>query len=180
VQAGGGRSTARKRFSPSPHPRPSAPSFEIVLVEPEIPWNTGNIGRTCLGVGAHLHLVGKLGFSLEDRYLKRAGLDYWPRVPLSVHPSVDEFFRGRPAGNMFFLSARVRRSFWSARLRPGAVLVFGSETRGLPASLRRRYARRFYRIPLPGSIRSLNLSTAVGMAAGEALRQLTRRNRHDE
>ncbi|HRY29988.1 MAG TPA: tRNA (cytidine(34)-2'-O)-methyltransferase [Elusimicrobiota bacterium] len=145
-----------------------------MLVEPDIPWNTGNVGRTCLGWGAELHLVGKLGFSLEDRYLKRAGLDYWPSVKLFVHPDAGEFFRDFPPGNAFFLSARAKKPFWRARIRPGAALVFGSETQGLPTSLRKRFRSRFYRIPFTGPIRSFNLSTAAGMVLGEAVRQNSR------
>ncbi len=161
----------RKPRLPRRASRPSSPPFEVALVEPEIPWNTGNVGRTCLGVGARLRLVGRLGFSLEDRHLRRSGLDYWPRVPLSVHPDVRGFFKGRPASSLFFFSARSRRSFWKARLPPGACLVFGSESRGLPAFLRRRYPDRFFGLCLPGPIRSLNLSTAVGMVLGEAFRR---------
>lgn len=152
-------------------PRSAGPPFRVVLVEPEIPWNTGNIGRTCLGLGAELHLVGRLGFSLDDRHMKRAGLDYWSDVRLSVHPDLRAYFRRFPARDAFFFSARARRSIWTARIPPGAALVFGSETRGLPASLRRRYAGRLFRIPIDGRIRSLNLSTAVGIALGEASRQ---------
>jgi tRNA (cytidine/uridine-2'-O-)-methyltransferase len=151
--------------------RAPRPPFEVVLVEPEIPWNTGNVGRTCLGLGARLHLVGRLGFSLEDKFLKRAGLDYWPRVGAQAHPDARAFFRGRPPRGLFFFSARARKPFWRAALRPGACLVFGAETRGLPRFLWRRYPGRFYRIPQSGPIRSLNLSTAVGIVLAEALRQ---------
>jgi tRNA (cytidine/uridine-2'-O-)-methyltransferase len=158
-------------MAPTPSPKSQIPAFRVVLVEPKIPFNTGNVGRTCLGAGAELHLAGKLGFSLEDRYLKRAGLDYWPSVRLSLHPDLRAYFKDFPPENAFFFSARAKRSFWSARVPPGATLVFGSETKGLPKFLWRRYAKRFFRIPLPGPIRSLNLSTAVGMALGEALRQ---------
>jgi len=145
--------------------------LHVVLVEPEIPWNTGNVGRTCLALGAKLHLVGKLGFSLEDKYLKRAGLDYWPQLKVAVAPDLQGFFAERPPENLFFFSAQAKKSFWSAAYKPGATLVFGRETKGLPKFLWEKYPERFYRIPLPGPVRSLNLSTAVGMALGEALRQ---------
>jgi tRNA (cytidine/uridine-2'-O-)-methyltransferase len=151
--------------------RRAAARFRVVLVEPEIPWNTGNVGRTCIGADAELHLAGKLGFSLEDRHLKRAGLDYWPNVRLFVHPDANVFFGGIDPRRTFFLSARAKKNFWKEKIPAGATLVFGRETTGLPAWLRRRYPRRFFRLPLAGPIRSLNLSTAVGMALGEAIRQ---------
>ncbi len=147
------------------------PLFTVVLVDPEIPWNTGNVGRTCLGLGAELHLVGRIGFSLDDKYVKRSGLDYWPRVALKTFPDVRRYFREHPADRMFFFSARARRSLWRTPIPSGSFLVFGSESRGLPNSLRKRFPGRFHRIPLTRAIRSLNLSTAVGMALGEASRQ---------
>lgn len=145
--------------------------FRIVLVEPQIPWNTGNVGRSCVGAEAELHLAGKLGFSLEDRYLKRAGLDYWPSVRLFVHPDARTFLRGVPEKKIFLFSTHATKSLWDVNIPAGSYLVFGSETRGLPACFHKAYARRFYKIPLTGPIRSLNLSTAVGMVLGEALRQ---------
>jgi tRNA (cytidine/uridine-2'-O-)-methyltransferase len=147
------------------------PLFQVVLVEPEIPWNTGNVGRTCLGVNAALTLVGKLGFSLEDKFLKRAGLDYWPRVPLKVAPDREAYFQNFDARRAFFFSAKAKKSFWKEKVPKHPVFVFGCETKGLPESLKRRYAAQLFRLPVPGSVRSLNLSTAVGMVLGEALRQ---------
>lgn len=151
-------------------PGGKAGPFRVVLVEPEIPWNTGNVGRTCLGFGAELHLVGKLGFSLEDRYLKRAGLDYWKNVRVQVHPDVDCFFHDIPKEKLFFFSTHAKKSIWDAEIPKGAYLVLGAETRGLPKSLWKRYPGRFFRIPVSGSIRSFNLSTSSGIVLAEAVR----------
>lgn len=146
----------------------------VVLVTPDVHWNTGNIGRTCLGAGAHLHLIRPLGFSLEDRHLKRAGLDYWSRVQLTVWDRIDallEKMNPQPAEICLF-SKTGTRSFWTMPARERLFLVFGSETRGLPADLRARYPEALYHIPISGAIRSLNLSTAVGIVLYESLRPL--------
>jgi tRNA (cytidine/uridine-2'-O-)-methyltransferase len=146
----------------------------VVLVAPEVHWNTGNIGRTCLGAGACLHLIRPLGFSLDDRHLKRAGLDYWPRVQLAVWEHVDAFLesqRPRPEEICLF-SKTGKRAFWSMPVRARMFLMFGSETRGLPADLRARFPDAIYHVPISGAIRSLNLSTAVGIALYESLRPM--------
>ena len=146
--------------------------FRVVLIDPEIPWNTGNIGRSCLGFGAELLLVGKPGFSIDQKQVRRAGLDYWDNVPLSLHANAREFFRANPpTEDWFFFSARARKSLWGERIPAGAVFVFGRESDGLPAWVRRRYASRLFRLPLSGPIRSLNLSTAAGIVLAEAARQ---------
>jgi len=144
----------------------------VVLVAPQVHWNTGNIGRTCLGAGARLHLVRPLGFSLEDHAVRRAGLDYWPRVPLDVWDSFDALLeRMAPgAGEVAIFSKSAGRSLWQLPHPRLLLLVFGSETQGLPAQLRERYASDAYRIPITDQIRSLNLSTAVGIALYESLR----------
>jgi tRNA (cytidine/uridine-2'-O-)-methyltransferase len=144
----------------------------VVLVHPEIPWNTGNVARTCVAAKTPLHLVEPLGFRLDDKQLKRAGLDYWEHLDLTVHRSLREFLAS-PAGRgpMYLFSRFARKEFWRARYAKNAVLVFGSETRGLPGSLKRKHPTRMYRIPTPGPVRSLNLSTAVGIVLFEALRQ---------
>jgi tRNA (cytidine/uridine-2'-O-)-methyltransferase len=144
----------------------------VVLVAPEVHWNTGNIGRTCLGAGAMLHLIRPLGFSLEDRHLRRAGLDYWTRVPLRVWDDFDDFLEGmQPAGReMALFTKRGERSFWRMPPVRRRFLVFGSETRGLPGGLLDRYPGRAYRIPIEPHIRCLNLSTAVGIALYESVR----------
>lgn len=145
----------------------------VVLVAPEIHWNTGNIGRTCLGAGARLHLIRPLGFSLDNRHVKRAGLDYWERVPLSTWDSFDAFHLAmKPADDEVALFTKAgSRLFWQMR-KPGRLfLVFGSETKGLPEAILSRYPEACYRIPITDEIRSLNLSTAVGVALYESIRK---------
>jgi tRNA (cytidine/uridine-2'-O-)-methyltransferase len=149
--------------------------MHIVLVHPEIHWNTGNAGRTCLAVGATLHLIEPLGFSLDARQVKRAGLDYWEHVDLRVWSDWSSFERELPAlGEPWFLSTRATRMLWDAPLGSSndVVLVFGRETGGLPDDLHRRFADRLLAMPIVSPhVRSLNLSTSVGIAAYEVLRQ---------
>jgi tRNA (cytidine/uridine-2'-O-)-methyltransferase len=144
----------------------------VVLVAPEIHWNTGNIGRTCLAVGATLHLVRPLGFSLESREVKRAGLDYWPNVRLRVWDTFAEFEQQLvpAAGEVAILTKLGRQSFRCIPAGPRLFLVFGSETQGLPAPIRQRFDRFSYHIPINAAARSLNLSTAVAIALYESLR----------
>jgi tRNA (cytidine/uridine-2'-O-)-methyltransferase len=144
----------------------------VVLVTPEVHWNTGNIGRTCLGAGAWLHLIKPLGFSLDSRQVKRAGLDYWHRVPLRVW---DDFvmFRNElmPAAEEVALFSKAGgRSFREMPSPPRLFLIFGSETRGLPEDVLSAFPGADYHIPITSRIRSLNLSTAVGIALYESLR----------
>jgi tRNA (cytidine/uridine-2'-O-)-methyltransferase len=144
----------------------------VVLVAPEVHWNTGNIGRTCLGAGARLHLIRPLGFSLDDRYLRRAGLDYWSRVAPKVWDDFDQFehhLKPAPA-EMALLTKIGRHIFWQLPSPPRLFMIFGSETLGLPSKLLERFAERTYRIPITGDIRCLNLSTAVGIVLFESLR----------
>ena len=149
--------------------------IHVVLVHPEIHWNTGNAGRTCLAAGATLHLVEPLGFSLDERQVKRAGLDYWEHVDLRVWPDWETFERELPAlGEPWFFSTKATQLFWDAPLGASddVVLVFGRETGGLPAELHERYRDRFVTMPmLSQRVRSLNLSTSVAIAAYEVLRQ---------
>jgi tRNA (cytidine/uridine-2'-O-)-methyltransferase len=151
-------------------------SLHVVLVEPEIHWNTGNAGRTCLAAGARLHLVEPLGFSLEEREVRRAGLDYWERVQPAIWPDWESLERRLPElGEPFFFSAGAGRSLWSVDYPAAVVLVFGRESTGLPPRLRRRYPERLLAIPMRDpALRSLNLSTAVGVALYEVLRQRQR------
>ena len=153
---------------------PTNSGFErhVVLVAPEIHWNTGNIGRTCLGGGARLHLIRPLGFSLDSRQVKRAGLDYWDRVPLDIWDRFDAFCEALTPkdGEMVLFTKAGARSFWEMPVRRRMFLVFGSETGGLPGEVLSRYPRACYRIPITGQIRSLNLSTAAGIALYESLR----------
>jgi tRNA (cytidine/uridine-2'-O-)-methyltransferase len=147
----------------------------VVLVHPEIHWNTGNAGRTCLATGSTLHLIEPLGFSLEEREVKRAGLDYWEHVDLKVWESWDAFERELPAlGEPYFFSTKAERLYWDAPLgaAQSVVLVFGRETGGLPAEFHERYHDRFVRMPIASPlVRSLNLSTSVALALYEVLRQ---------
>mgnify|MGYP001817522794 CR=1 FL=1 len=148
-------------------------TLNIVLVEPEIPPNTGNIARLCAAIDARLHLVGELGFKLTDRYLKRAGLDYWQFVKVIRHESVDAFFESVPLGRLFLFSKKGTRSYAQETYRAADYLVFGSETRGLPARILDKYPDRIVVIPiLSERVRSLNLSSAAAVAAYEALRQM--------
>jgi tRNA (cytidine/uridine-2'-O-)-methyltransferase len=151
-------------------------SLHIVLVEPEIHWNTGNVGRTSLAVGATLHLVEPLGFKIDERRVRRAGLDYWPRVRLRLWPSWGAFESELPRlGPPFFFTASAGRALWDVRFPEDAVLVFGRESVGLAPEILDRYADRAVRIPVePGSVRSLNLSTAAAVAAYEVVRQRRR------
>ena len=145
----------------------------MVLVPPDVHWNTGNIGRTCIGAGACLHLIRPLGFSLDSRQVKRAGLDYWPRVNLSTWDDFDTFKTAMTVRReeVVLLTKSGATSFWSMPSPPRLFLVFGSETRGLPASLLEQYPDATYHIPVSRDIRSLNLSTAAAIALYESLRR---------
>ena len=146
--------------------------MNIVLIEPEIPPNTGNVGRLCLATGAHLHLVKPLGFSIGDRELKRAGLDYWKDVRVTVWESFPALQAAQPAdARYFFLTTKTERAYWDARFLDGDFLVFGRETKGLPEALLERNTGRCLTIPMSGGTRSLNLATAVGIVLYEAVRQ---------
>ena len=146
--------------------------MHIVLYEPEIPQNTGNIARTCAATGSVLHLIKPLGFSLEDKYLKRAGLDYWRMMRYEVHENFEELLEKYPGARMHFLSTKAPRSYTEATYGPDDFLVFGRETRGLPESLLSRVYDRCLRIPMVPGARSLNLSNSVAIVLYEALRTL--------
>ena len=147
--------------------------MHIVFVEPEIPPNTGTTARLCAATNTSFHLVGPLGFSLEDRYLKRAGLDYWPHVNVQYYSHWAEFLRRRPAGRLLAFSAKAARSYTQVHYALDDVLIFGSETRGLPDEIRTALADSLYTIPMPGThVRSLNLANAAAIVLYEALRQL--------
>jgi len=144
----------------------------VVLVAPEVHWNTGNIGRTCLGAGAHLHLIKPLGFSLESREVKRAGLDYWPKVKLTLWEDFKRFiFAMVPQeSELALFTKNGKRPFWAMPPVKRLFLIFGSETKGLASDILNRYQDRSYYIPISEEIRSLNLSTAVGIVLYESLR----------
>ena len=146
--------------------------MHVVLVEPEIPQNTGNIARTCVMTGATLHLIGKLGFSLEDRYLRRAGLDYWPHLRLFHYRDFDDFLSFNRGGNFYFFTTRGKKRYTDISYLANDFLIFGKETAGLPAELLEKWGDNCVRIPMiEGIPRSLNLSNAVAVALYEALRR---------
>lgn len=152
------------------------PAFHIVLVEPEIPPNTGNIARTCAGTGTRLHLVEPLGFSLDDKHVKRAGLDYWPHVDLHVHPHLEDCLQPAPPDRVWWFSKKATRSIYDARFQAGDWLVFGPETRGLSDPQLANAGDQLLSIPMRGeAVRSYNLGTSVGISLFEALRQVAAR-----
>lgn len=143
----------------------------IVLVEPEIPQNCGNIARTCAATRSKLHLVEPLGFDISEKAVRRAGLDYWPMVDLTVYHSLEDFFARNPAPDLWLATTKAPRDYTQARFRDGCWLFFGKETAGLPQDLRERYYDRCVRIPMRADARSLNLSNSVAVLAYEALKQ---------
>ena len=145
--------------------------FNIVLVEPEIPQNAGNIARTCAATGSRLHMVRPFGFEISDKYLKRAGLDYWHLVDISYYDSFDELREKFPASRFFYFTTKGRRRHSDETFRDGDFLVFGKETKGLPKELLLRHPGECLRIPMFSEARSLNLSNSVAVAVYEALRQ---------
>lgn len=146
--------------------------LNVVLFEPQIPPNTGNIARLTAGLGLRLHLIHPLGFSTDDKQLKRAGLDYWEYVDLVHHDSLDDFYKSLPGARFFYLSTHATRSYCDVKYEKGDCLVFGPETKGLPKDLLEKNKDWALTIPMNGKIRSLNLSSAVAMVVGEAVRQI--------
>lgn len=157
----------------SDNPSMDSSDLHVALLAPEIPWNTGNLGRTCVATGCPLHLIRPLGFSLDEKRLKRAGLDYWPHVDLHLWDAWADFeARLGNLGTPWFFSAEGTQSLWEVDFDGPTVLVFGCETSGLPPAIRRRYDDRLLAIPMhPGPVRSLNLSTSAAVAVFEVLRQ---------
>ncbi len=145
--------------------------FHIVLVEPEIPQNAGNIARTCAATGTHLHMIRPLGFEVSDKYLKRAGLDYWNLVEISYYDSFEELQAKYPNSRFFFFTTKGRHRHSDVCFRDGDFLVFGKETKGLPEELLMQHEKECLRIPMFSEARSLNLSNSVAVALYEALRQ---------
>jgi len=147
--------------------------LQIALIEPEIPPNTGNVARLCAATGCALHLVEPLGFSIDDRELKRAGLDYWEHLDITLHPSLDAFLEATQSARRWYFSTRASLLYAGATFTRGDILVFGKETKGLPDELLARDPQHCLRIPMrPGSVRSLNLSTAVGVVTYAALERI--------
>lgn len=147
-------------------------SLNVVLIEPEIPQNTGNIARTCAATGASLHLVKPLGFSIDDRYLKRAGLDYWHLLDIKIYENSAEFFEKHKGKKMFFASTKADKTYCEAEYSDDCFIVFGKETKGLPEQLLEERFEDVIRIPMKEEARSLNLSNSVAIVVYEALRQL--------
>ena len=145
--------------------------FHIVLVEPEIPQNAGNIARTCAATGTHLHMIRPLGFEVTDKYLKRAGLDYWHLVDISYYDSFDELKAKHPGSRFFYFTTKGRHRHSDVSFKDGDFLVFGKETKGLPETLLLKNEETCLRIPMFSEARSLNLSNSVAVALYEALRQ---------
>ena len=156
---------------------PYEPLLHVVLYQPEIPYNTGSVGRTCVAVGAKLWLVRPLGFRVDDYYLRRAGLDYWERLNWEVVDDWSALTAALLAGERWLFTKKAARSYLDVAYAPGDVLVFGSESAGLPDWLLAQHADTQLRIPIRSDVRSLNLSNSVAVAAYEALRQWTYRGR---
>ena len=151
--------------------------IHVVLMQPEIPHNTGAIGRVCVGLDCPLHLVRPLGFALTSSWVRRAGMDYWPHLDLRLHDCWEAFLESVRPARLFFASTRGGRSLYACRFAAGDALVFGNESTGLPEAFYARYRDDLFRIPMPGpQARSLNLANAVSVAAYEAMRQLTNGN----
>lgn len=147
------------------------PKINVVLYQPEIPQNTGNIARTCAAAGARLHLIHPLGFFLRDKHLKRAGLDYWDQVEIVHHDTLERFFEANPGGNFIFITKFGQKTYQEIPVDGDVFYVFGRETGGLPEEIKRTYKDRCYRIPMKAGARSLNLANAVAVILYEALRK---------
>ena len=145
--------------------------INIVLVEPEIPQNTGNVARTCAAVGASLHLVKPLGFEIDDRKLKRAGLDYWDKLDITYYDSLDDFLRVNAGEPMFFFTTKAKQKYTDVVYPKRVFIVFGKETKGLPEELLYANPDKCVRIPMRDTLRSLNLSNSVAVGVYELLRQ---------
>lgn len=146
-------------------------SLNIVLLEPEIPQNTGNIARTCAASGAALHLIEPLGFSVDEKAVRRAGLDYWSKLSLFVYASLEDFFEQNPAGPYFYCTTKAQQTYAEVEYPSGSYLIFGKESAGIPEKILIEHPERAIRIPMKPEMRSLNLSNAVAIVAYEALKQ---------
>lgn len=147
--------------------------INIVLVNPEIPFNTGNIGRSCVATNSRLHLVGKLGFVIASKEIRRSGLDYWPNLDYKRHTTWEDFLETEKPelDKMFFMSTKGKTSYWDAKFPEDAYLIFGAEGFGFPKEFYEKYKNRLYTIPMTGPVRSLNLSSSAAIVLFEALRQ---------
>lgn len=152
------------------------PLFRVVLCQPEIPNNTGNIGRTCVATGCSLDLIRPLGFDTSEKACRRAGLDYWPRLGVKEHDTLDTFLATIASPRVWILTTKTTRSYYQADFQPGDCLIFGKETAGLPAATLERFSTSCIRMPMVAGERSLNLATAVCAVVFEGIRQLAGRN----
>ena len=146
-------------------------AFHIVLLEPEIPANTGNIGRTCVATGAHLHLIEPLGFRLNEKELKRAGMDYWHQLHVTTYTDYADFLRKNPGASPYMATTKAEKIYTEAKFEPDCYLMFGKESAGIPEEILLENQERAIRIPMLGDTRSLNLSNAAAIVLYEALRQ---------
>lgn len=146
--------------------------LNVVLVEPEIPQNTGNISRTCAITGARLHLVEPLGFSIDEKHVRRAGLDYWDKLDLTIYPNLNDFFAKNAGGSFYYFSTKAKKFYTDVEYHDGDYLIFGKETKGLPEDIVYGNPERAVRIPMRKDLRSLNLSNSVAIGVYEAERQL--------
>ncbi len=146
-------------------------AFNIVLHEPEIPSNTGNIGRTCVATGTHLHLIRPLGFKIDDKKIKRSGMDYWKDLNLTIYDDWDDFLEKNPEARIFYATTKGRNVYSEVEFKDGDFLVFGKESAGIPEEILIKHPNEAIRIPMDRDIRSLNLSNSVAIVLYEALRQ---------
>lgn len=148
--------------------------FNVVLVAPEIPQNSGNIGRLCVSTQTRLHLIKPLGYALTDKYIKRSGMDYWKYLDLTVYENWQEFSECNPVAELYFFTTKVARSFWNCPYNPKSFLVFGNEGHGLPEEFYKIYSEQMYSIPMTGEFhRSLNLANSVAIGLFEGIRRHT-------
>lgn len=148
-------------------------NFNVVLVEPQIPNNTGNIGRLCVATKSRLHLIHPLGFEITDARVKRAGLDYWPDLEICHHVNFQAWIKTiDPSRSIYFFSTRAQKSFYKTQLKQGDYLIFGKEAEGLSAEIMEQFKEHLVTIPFPGKVRSFNLANAVAMVLGEGIRQI--------
>ena len=147
-------------------------NFHVVLYQPEIPANTGNIGRICVGANSMLHIIKPMRFLLTDKLLKRAGLDYWDKLTLKIHDSFEEFLLEFPDNNIYFCTTKTDRKFTEIKYEKGDVFIFGPESRGIPENILEQYQKQNVTIPMSSQIRSMNLSNSVAIVIYEAWRQI--------
>lgn len=146
-------------------------AFNIVLLEPEIPANTGNIGRTCVATGTRLHLIEPLGFRLSEKDLKRAGMDYWPQLDVTTYSNFEDFLQRNPGAKIYMATTKGQKVYTEAEFEPDCYIMFGKESAGIPEEILLEHQETAIRIPMMGEIRSLNLSNSVAIVLYEALRQ---------